>query len=226
MQQKMTEWMRVCGAFLQRNAYGVMLGICLMVIAGTAVYVRWPQEKTVLPPEENIAAGAEEENVERLADVLVTQTIGPAWTAAPLSMAYALGTAGCVWPTEGAVSREHDAQKPVYMPTMERYEVHTGVDIAAEAGVAVVSPMSGTVKAVYAQALWGDTIVLTHPDGLESTLHGVKANGALKAGLAVRAGETIGTVGEVIPYESREGAHVHWTLTRDGAAIDPRQQIR
>lgn len=229
MQQKIRAFALALAAFLRKNAYGVTLSVCLAVIVGTAVYVRWPQEQT--PPEENIAADAPDKQVDRLADVLKapeaqTTMHPPAETAAPLSMAYALSMPGCVWPLEGAVSREHSAQKLIYMPTMERYETHSGVDIAGEPGVQVVAPMSGTIKSVGTHALWGGSVVITHPDGLESTIHGVKAAGALRSGLAVRTGEGIGTLEEAIPYERREGAHIHWSLTRDGVPVDPRQMIR
>lgn len=228
--QKWTKWLKAARAWTAKNAYGVTLGICLAVIVGTAVYVKWPQQSLDAPQGENVIVGAEDENVEHLADVQGTAgaastaptapTAEP--TASPLSMAYTLTQPTCVWPLSGNVTREHSADTLVYMPTMARYETHAGVDVAGKVGDEVVSPMSGTVAAVHEDALWGGGMTITHPDGLESTIYGVKVNSALKAGLAVRAGEVIGTVNESIAYEAQDGVHIHWTLRRDGKPIDPR----
>lgn len=213
-------------AFLQKNAYGVTLGVCLAVIVGTAIYVRWPQEEAIVPEEEFRITGAQDESVQRLSDVQTTQLPSVAPTAQPLSVSYAISAPTCVWPVSGSVMREHSADRLVYMTTMERYETHAGVDIAGEKGERVVSPMSGTVGRVYKDALWGQCIVLAHPDGLESTICGVKANAGLREGVAVGAGEAIGVISGDIAYESHEDTHVHWTLTRDGAPIDPRSMVR
>lgn len=222
--QKWMNGLKAARAWTKKHAYGVTLGICLAVIVGTAVYVKWPQ----MPQEaqqqgENVPVGAEDENVAHLADVHGTASEAPAAesTASPLSMAYALAQPTCVWPLSGQVTRGYSADTLVYLPTLARYETHAGVDIAGSAGDGVVSPMSGTVAAVHEDALWGGGITITHPDGLESTIYGVKVSSALKAGLAVRAGETIGTVNESIAYEAQDGAHIHWTLRRDGKAMDP-----
>lgn len=223
--QKWTQWLQAARAWTVKNAYGVTLGICLAVIVGTAVYVRWPREVAQAPENEsNLAVGIEDEGVEHLADVQSTTGLQPteAPTATPLSMAYAITQPKCVWPVTGSVTREHSGDTLVYMPTLARYETHAGVDIAGTAGDTVVSPMSGTVAAVHEDALWGSGVTITHPDGLESTLYGVKVNSALKEGLAVRAGEAIGVLSDSIAYEAQDGAHVHWVLRRDGAPIDPR----
>ena len=228
MQQKLTDFWKAAYAFLHKNAYGVTLGICLLVIVGTAVYVRWPQKTQEEPQtEENVSAGAQDEAVQRLSDVTgpeSTPAVTP--TPAPLSMAYALAQPSCVWPLPGDVTREYSGHTLVYMPTLARYETHAGMDIAGKAGAQVVSPMSGTVASVHEDALWGGSITITHPDGLESTICGLKVNTALKTGLAVRAGETIGTLSGGIAYEAQEGTHIHWTLRRDGKTIDPRQIVR
>lgn len=230
MQQKWMNAVKTARAFLKRNAYGVTLGVCLAVIVGTAVYVRWPQATPQPPQTENIAAGAEDEGVQRLSDVERPETTPVSTpvstpTVAPLSMAYALAQPACVWPIAGRVTREFSGDTLVYMPTLARYETHAGVDIAGETGTPVAAPMSGTVSAVGEDALWGGSITITHPDGLESTICGVKVNNALKNGLAVRAGETIGTLSGEIAYEAQEGAHIHWALRRDGKPIDPRSIV-
>lgn len=213
-------------AFLQKNAYGVTLSVCLAVIVATAVYVRWPQEEMNVQEEEFHITGAQDENVQRLSDVQTTQLPDVVPTTQPLSMAYAISAPTCVWPVSGSVIREHNVDRLVYMDTMDRYETHAGVDIAGEKDESVVSPMSGTVRRVYTDALWGQSVVLTHPDGLESTIYGVKANAGLREGVAVGAGEVIGVISDDIAYESREDTHIHWTLMRDGASVDPRSMVR
>lgn len=232
--KKWIEWFSKAREFAQRNAYGLTLGVCLAVIMGTAVYVRWPRGEQPQPAEiGNQSVGAQDENVQRLSDVLETQSPQPSAalaTPVPLptatpSMAYAIASPACVWPVEGDVSRGYNPDSLEYDPTMDAYQTHSGVDIPAEAGEEVKSPMSGTVSALLKDALWGNGIAITHPDGLSSTLYGVSVNAALKEGLAVRAGEAIGKLDASIACEAEQGVHLHWALERDGEGIDPREAV-
>ncbi|MFJ4651089.1 peptidoglycan DD-metalloendopeptidase family protein [Nocardia sp. NPDC088792] len=117
--------------------------------------------------------------------------------------------------------------------------MHLGVDLAAQAGTAILAATDGTVAAAGPASGFGNWIVVdTHIDGqLLSTVYGhMFAEGVnVTVGQQVRAGERIGAVGsageatgphvhfEVVPGGRLQGGHqidpVPW-LAQHGAAVN------
>ena len=104
----------------------------------------------------------------------------------------------------------------VYYPNF-----HTGTDIAAAWGTPIVAPAPGVV--VYA-GLMGDgaeVVVIAHDSGLVSMYAHLENRVfpvPVKAGDTVAAGDHIGNVGLT---GNTTGAHVHWSVWRNGDLIDP-----
>ena len=59
-------------------------------------------------------------------------------------------------PVSGVISKHHDLSVPVYSATMNDWRVHYGIDVATEAGAAVVATAPGTVKSIYSDPFMGD----------------------------------------------------------------------
>ena len=78
----------------------------------------------------------------------------------------------------------------------------------------------GEVAAVSADALWGGMVQIRHPDGYTTSYAGLVLDGSLAAGDTVKAGQQLGTLGE-IPAEISQETHLHFALSRDGKAVDP-----
>lgn len=121
------------------------------------------------------------------------------------------------------------------------YDGHDGTDFAVPtlaamaAGVDVLAPADGTVRAVRdgmpdiaandpaAPALagrdCGNGVVIDHADGWQTQLcHLARGSVAVRPGERVAAGQPVGRIG----LSGRtEFPHVHLTVRRDGAAIDP-----
>ena len=108
-----------------------------------------------------------------------------------------------------------------YSETLGDWRTHDGVDIAAAAGTSVVAASGGTVLSVREDDLLGTTVVLSHPDGYETTYGSLQEAVSVAEGESVSAGQVIGAVGNTSLTESALGAHLHFSVTRGGAAVDP-----
>jgi murein DD-endopeptidase MepM/ murein hydrolase activator NlpD len=121
-----------------------------------------------------------------------------------------------VWPATGRISGVFGSQR-IYRGTPGSY--HSGVDVAAGAGAAVVAPADGVVVLAGPPAfsLEGNLVIIAHGMGLSSAfLH--LAGTAVREGEAVRQGQRIGTVGST---GRATGPHLHWSMKWNEARIDP-----
>lgn len=126
-------------------------------------------------------------------------------------------------PTEGSIFKGYSMDMPVFSLTMNDYRAHTGVDISAEMGSAVVSMTDGTVCNVWNDPMMGMCISVDHGDGLIS--HYKNLSSELPEGIAigttVKAGQTIGAVGDTCLVELAETDHLHFEVTKEGKHLDP-----
>ena len=67
----------------------------------------------------------------------------------------------------------------------------------------------------------GTTVVIQHSGGYETTYANLQAEPAVETGDTVSAGQTIGTVGTTAAAEAAQGAHLHFSVAKDGEAVDP-----
>lgn len=99
-----------------------------------------------------------------------------------------------------------------------RRQPHEGVDIGAPAGTAILAANEGLV--VYSDngmSGYGNAVLIVHPDGAV-TLYGHCSATFVVAGQHVARGEVIAAVGDT---GLAHGAHLHFELHVDGAAVDP-----
>ena len=124
-----------------------------------------------------------------------------------------------LWPVPGygTVSQEYDATK------------HTGIDISAEQGVAVIAAADGTVSHIQTwdgstttgDQSYGNMVQITHADE-RTTLYAHLSKVLVSSGDSVSAGETIGYVGNT---GNADGAHLHFEVRQSGQTVDPRPFI-
>jgi murein DD-endopeptidase MepM/ murein hydrolase activator NlpD len=97
---------------------------------------------------------------------------------------------------------------------------HRGVDLLAPAGSNVLSPGPGVVTFAGPVARRG-VVVVTHPDGLRTSLEPVAAT--VPVGAAVATGTTIGVVedGGTTSNHCAPRSCVHWGVRRGERYIDP-----
>lgn len=124
-----------------------------------------------------------------------------------------------VVPVEGGIIREAALDKLVYMPSLNMWKTHKGVDFEAAEGAKVVAFTDGTIKSVQETTLEGYVVTVEHDGGLVSVYKSL-SKATVKAGDKVSAGSEIGKAGTML-VESSDGVHVHFELIKSGKHIDP-----
>jgi murein DD-endopeptidase MepM/ murein hydrolase activator NlpD len=103
---------------------------------------------------------------------------------------------------------------------------HTGTDIATAWGTPILAPARGLVVFASTMGDGAEVVVLAHDSGLVSMyahLDNRVFPVPVKVGDTVEAGERIGSVGLT---GMTTGAHLHWSVWRNGELIDPLSMIR
>lgn len=95
---------------------------------------------------------------------------------------------------------------------------HRGVDLAAAEGTPVRSPRAGVVT-FSGVVVDRPLVVITHADGLRSTLEPVL--GQVQVGTAVTAGETVGVLDAGARSHCAPDACLHWGVRRGESYLDP-----
>ena len=126
-------------------------------------------------------------------------------------------------PASGSVFKGYSMDLPVFSLTMNDYRAHTGIDISADIGSAVVSMTDGTVCNVWNDPMMGMCISVDHGEGLISHYKNLSSElpEGIAVGAAVKAGQTIGAVGDSCLVELAETEHLHFELTKEGKHLDP-----
>ena len=126
-----------------------------------------------------------------------------------------------VSPLAGETVAVFSVDQLTYDATLGDWRTHDGVDIKAPAGSAVAAAAPGTVLSVEEDRRLGTTVVVDHHDGYVTTYASLQPDPIVQAGDEVSAGMVIGTVGNTSLNEAALGAHLHFSVTKDGEAVDP-----
>lgn len=224
---------------MERQGFYVMLGVCVAVIIGSAIWTRSSQVP-VIPPEnvtgdlaDNLEVGSEADFVQRMSDVnWVTSQPGGS-TAAPWQEAAVISVPDhtmldhpqMAWPLQGEVLRMHSEAAPVFLPTLGAWATHDGIDIAAKMGDPVHAVLSGTISAAYEDPLLGNVIEVQHPGGFTTRYAGLSTLELLKVGDPVKTGQLLAPLGQPIAVENEDPAHLHFEVLRDGKWVDPMEYL-
>ena len=113
-----------------------------------------------------------------------------------------------------------------YNQTLDCYHYHTGLDMAAEAGTEVLACVDGTVESItVGDILDGTNIVLSHADGVKTSYYFIDVAEGLEVGDEVKRGDVIGTVAEPTGSEYKDGAHLHFEVSKNGELADPNEYL-
>lgn len=99
----------------------------------------------------------------------------------------------------------------------EQRAPHSGLDIPAPQGQAVIAPADGVVVQTGDYFFNGQTVMIDHGHGIISMLCHLSAIKA-KIGDKVKQGDVVGLVGKTGRVT---GAHLHWSLSLNDARVDP-----
>lgn len=130
-----------------------------------------------------------------------------------------------VSPLDGTTVTVFSMTELLYDPTMADWRTHDGIDVQAQEGAAVKTAAGGTVQSVTDDELMGTTVVIQHDNGYSTRYSSLQKDVPVQAGQQVVAGEVIGRVGATSAAESQMGSHLHFSVSRDGAVIDPHDYV-
>lgn len=122
-------------------------------------------------------------------------------------------------PVSGRILNAYSGDELVYNKTLGDWRTHNGIDYAAGAGEAVVSPVAGSVVLAGTDGSWGPVVAIKDDAGRIWRLCGV-ASPKVKEGESVSAGQTLGSVGSV-SCECAEESHIHLEVKQDDRYLDP-----
>ncbi len=122
-------------------------------------------------------------------------------------------------PVEGEITQEFSGDTMVYNKTLNMWSTHNGIDIAADAGDAVVAALAGTVSEVVMDNTMGWVVEIEHANNQVTRYAGL-SEASVQEGSKVNAGQTIGTVGTP-PFEAHMGVHLHFEYLVNGKYTDP-----
>lgn len=124
-----------------------------------------------------------------------------------------------LWPVEGPITGSFGERID---PFNGEGAFHSGVDISASYGQAVIAPADGMVAFADFQGGYGREIVLDHGHGI-TTRYGHLANFAVTPGQYVHRGDTIGYVG----LSGRStGPHLHYEVRINDTPVNPHKYLR
>jgi murein DD-endopeptidase MepM/ murein hydrolase activator NlpD len=102
-------------------------------------------------------------------------------------------------------------------PFTRQLRFHKGVDLAAPEGTEVRAAQEGEVTFAGYRPGYGNTVVIRHSGGLETT-YAHLGSASVKKGDSVTAEQVLGTVGNT---GHSTGPHLHFEVARFGERIDP-----
>lgn len=122
-------------------------------------------------------------------------------------------------PVNGQIINEFADDELVWSTTLQLWQTHPALDIAASAGEAVVAAADGEIVEAYSDALFGKTIVIDHGDNRFLKYASLNTLEMVQVGQKVRQGDIIGSVG-VCTAEAELGAHIHLEYTEGDSKAD------
>ena len=130
-----------------------------------------------------------------------------------------------VSPLDGTTVTVFSMTELLYDTTMADWRTHDGIDVQAAEGAAVKTAAAGVVQSVTDDELMGTTVVIQHDGGYTTRYSSLQQDVPVEEGQTVAAGDVIGCVGTTSAAEIEMGPHLHFSVSRDGAVIDPHEYV-
>ena len=202
----MKAWKSAFGIFWAKRGFYLLTALCLILIAGAAVYARG-----------RIAAPSGEAGRAPAAPAAAVATVRPEALVSTAPNAVPVQT--LQWPVSGRkILRDYEAQL-VWFEPLGLFETHPGVDILAKEGEEVLAAADGTVIFAGFDPQRGYMVETEAEDGLV-VRYGNLAKGILiSPGDRVRRGQPVGEIGLSAPSTKVIGPFLHFEAFRGGAWV-------
>ncbi|HCX96327.1 hypothetical protein SPIROBIBN47_20041 [uncultured spirochete] len=124
-----------------------------------------------------------------------------------------------IWPVRGPISSPFGYRTN---PFSGERTYHAAIDIVVNRGTSVKATREGKVADTGYNAVFGNYVIIRHTDGYQSLYAHLDAILARK-GARVNQGEVIGRSGNT---GQSTGPHLHFSIFRNGQAVDPRKYVK
>ena len=131
-----------------------------------------------------------------------------------------------VMPVDGEVVKHYGKEKLIYSDTLKEWTTHLGIDIKADKTTVVKVASDGVVKSIKNDPRYGLTVVVEHANGFSSVYSNLLTAEFVVVGENVKAGQTLGTVGNSATFEILDDSHLHFEILKDGNSVDPEMYIK
>lgn len=121
-------------------------------------------------------------------------------------------------PTRGWITSEFGYR---LSPFTQQRELHRGLDIAGRLGTPIIAPASGRVRFAGRDRGLGKTVIVRHGYGIE-TIYGHLEKILVHTGDEIKRGDRLGLMGST---GHSTGPHVHYQVSVNGVAVNPRNYI-
>ncbi len=203
----MKTWAIAMRRFWARWGFYVLTAVCLVLIAGAAVYAR----RRVASPSG--ASGLAASPAVPAAILATAQpeaaVVAPAGTPAP----------ALLWPVSGRVVLRDNQDQPIWFEPLGLYETHPGVDIAAAQGETVLAAADGVVARAGFDPQRGYMVETDGEGGLVLRYGNLSKDYQVSPGDRVRRGQEIGKVGASAPSAGVMGPFLHFEAFRGGTWV-------
>lgn len=129
-------------------------------------------------------------------------------------------------PVEGKVIREFAKDNLVYSQTLDEWIIHLGIDIEADKTTVVKAAAEGTVETIKNDPRYGLTVVILHDNGFKTVYSNLLTAEFVTEGEKVKAGQTLGTVGNNASFELADNPHLHFEIIKNNERVDPKIYIK
>ncbi len=131
-----------------------------------------------------------------------------------------------IWPVDGEVVMDYSKNHTIYDKTLEQYRVNESISIGASVGTQVKAAATGTVVSIKKDNKNGNTIVLDHGNGWQTTYSQLQDDIVVKENDIVEEGDIIGGIAEPTKYGVALGGHLNFEVKKDGSTVDPKSILK
>ena len=124
-----------------------------------------------------------------------------------------------IWPVRGWLTSGFGWRRN---PVLRSRQLHTGLDIAAPRGTAVMAPADGHVVFAGYHSAFGNVLVIDHGSGI-TTKYAHTSDILVEVGDRILRGDMIARVGNT---GRSTGPHLHYEVVKDGVPRDPMRYLR
>lgn len=205
--------------FMEKQGFGIVLGVCVLIIGASAVYTfhfreKWAQETVIIENSVEAAGQQDSQTLAQAQELVSSQSIRQ--VIAPTEAPFAFGQ-----PVEGFLDRDFSMLEPQYFAAANYFRLHPGIDLQADYGAPVQACAAGKVLRVWQDHERGLCVRIRHAYGYEAVYAGLSNASYVRAGDPVAQGQTIGHVGNGVLAEKDAEPHLHLEVWLNETPVDP-----